>query len=205
MAGGLFPRWDLKPAAGGLEMRFYTLIALLLAFAAAGFAQTAGGTITGTVTDQTGAVVANAMVQAKHVETGTVYDTAATSTGNYTVSQLPVGTYEITATVPGFKKYTRGGIVLTVASVVRIDMGLEVGNATESVTVNQAAPLLETESGELSHNVQTTRMDDLPILGQGSSIAGSSGISDRICGTAVGSDYEGERGSGFVEDAAVRG
>jgi len=157
-------------------MRFFTTIGLFLTFAAAVFAQTAAGTITGTVADQTGAIVANAMVQAKHVETGTVYDAAASSTGNYTVSQLPVGTYEISAAVPGFKKYTRGGVTVTVASVVRVDISLEVGNASESVTVNEATALLETESGELSHNVQTTRMDDLPILGQGSSIAGSAGI-----------------------------
>jgi hypothetical protein len=157
-------------------MRFFTVIGLFLAIAAVAFAQSAGGTITGTVADQSGAIVANAPIQAKHVETGTVYDTVGTSTGNYTVSELPVGTYEISAMVPGFKKYTRGGIILTVAAVVRIDVGLEVGNATESVTVDAAAPLLETESGELSHNVATERMDTLPILGQGSSIAGSSGI-----------------------------
>ncbi|HEY6346086.1 MAG TPA: TonB-dependent receptor [Bryobacteraceae bacterium] len=157
-------------------MRVLTITGLLLAYTAAAFAQTAAGTITGTIADQSGAIVAGAMVQARHVETGTIYDTASTSTGNYTVSQLPVGTYEISASVAGFKKYARAGIIVTVASVVRVDIALEVGNATEAVTVNEAAPLLETESGDVSHNVATVAMDALPILGQGSSIAGSSGI-----------------------------
>jgi len=157
-------------------MRLVTISGLFLALAAMVFAQGERGTITGTVADPAGAVVANAAVQAKHVETGTVYDTMSTNTGNYTLGQLPVGTYEVTVTVQGFKKFTRSNLVVQVAAIVRADIALEVGSATESVTVNEAATLLKTESGELSHNVQTTTMDTLPILGIGSTIAGSAGI-----------------------------
>src|SRR5712691_9132951 len=146
------------------------------AFALLGFAQGERGTITGTVSDPAGAVVAGAPIQAKNVENGSLYDASTTSTGNYTLSQLPVGTYEVMVTVPGFKRYTRSNLVVQVAAIIRVDIALEVGAASESVTVNEAAPLLKTESGELSHNVQTTTMDSLPILGIGSSIAGSAGI-----------------------------
>jgi hypothetical protein len=139
-------------------------------------AQGERGTITGTVGDPAGAVVAAAAVQAKHVETGTVYNTTTTTTGNYTLGQLPVGEYEISVAVPGFKKYTRSGLTVQVAATVRVDVTLEVGSNSESVTVTESAPLLKTESGELSHNVQTTTMDSLPILGIGSTIAGSAGI-----------------------------
>ena len=154
-----------------LSIAFFTLL-----FAAGLFAQGDRGTITGTIADPAGAVVANAAIEARHVATGTVYDTTSTNTGNYTLTQLPVGNYELTVQVPGFKKYTRAGLTVEVAGILRVDVGLEVGAATESVTVNEAAPLLKTESGELSHNVPTETVDTLPILGIGSSVAGSSAI-----------------------------
>jgi hypothetical protein len=67
------------------------------------------GTITGEVSDQTGAVVSGAPIEAKHLETGAIYQAASSSTGNFTLSQLPAGVYEISASVPGFKKYVRTG------------------------------------------------------------------------------------------------
>jgi hypothetical protein len=148
----------------------------LLLFACSAFAQGDRGTITGTISDPAGAVVANAAIQARHVETGTLYDGASTNTGNYTLAQLPVGTYEVSVAVPGFKKFVRSGLTVQVAATVRVDIVLEVGAATESVTVQADAALLKTESGELSHNVTTDTVDNLPILGIGSSMAGSSAI-----------------------------
>jgi hypothetical protein len=134
---------------------------VLSAFAA--FAQTAGGTITGTVSDPAGAVVPTAMIEAKNVDTGAVYRGGASATGNY-VFQVPVGKYELTVTSAGFKKYVRENLVVTVATDVRQDVALEVGANTETVTVNAEAPLLKTESGELSHNVTVDDADNLPVL-----------------------------------------
>ncbi len=108
------------------------LLGSFLAFAA--FSQSDRGTITGTVTDSTGAVIANAPVQAKNSETGVVYEGATSNTGNYTISQLPAGSYEISMSAPGFKKYTRAGLAVEVAQVLRADIALEVGAATESVS-----------------------------------------------------------------------
>ena len=134
------------------------------------------GTITGTIVDPAGAVVAGAPVEARHIETGAVYEAASTSTGNYTLSQLPAGSYEVSVAEPGFKKYVRQGLTVEVAQTLRIDVTLEVGSAAESITVTEAAPLLKTESGELSHTVGTDRLDSLPVLGTGASAAGSAGI-----------------------------
>jgi hypothetical protein len=159
-----------------MRMRLVGVFVLYCILEGIALGQSERGTITGTVGDPGGAVVANASVQARNVETGNLYNTTTTATGNYTLGQLPVGTYEVTITVPGFKKYTRQGLGVQVAAVVRVDVMLEVGAVSDSVTVNEAAPLLKTESGELSHNVQTTTMDSLPILGIGASIAGSAGI-----------------------------
>jgi hypothetical protein len=157
-------------------MRFLIRAAIGLLGVAALFAQSDRGTITGTVTDPAGAVVANAQIEAREAETGAVYQAGSSNTGNYNLSQLPTGNYTLTVTVPGFKKFVRQNLFLPVAQTLRIDVPLEVGQATETVTVATAAPLLKTESGELSTNVQTNDLDNLPVLGIGSASAGAAGI-----------------------------
>jgi hypothetical protein len=138
------------------------------------FAQSDRGTITGTISDPAGAVVPNTPVQVRNTETGAVYDGGSSATGNYVV-QLPAGNYELTVMAQGFKRFVRQNIAVPVAQTVRIDVTLEVGTAAESVTVTEAAPLLKTESGELSHNVTTDTLNKLPVLGVGAA-AGAAGI-----------------------------
>src|SRR5438067_12314996 len=79
-------------------------------FSSGAFAQTDRGTITGTVSDPAGALVPNASVEARYTQSGEVLRTATTGTGNYTIPQLPVGSYELSVTFAGFKKYVRPGI-----------------------------------------------------------------------------------------------
>lgn len=140
------------------------------------FAQSDRGTITGTVTDPTGAVLGEAAIEARNADTGATFRAGSTNTGNYVLPQLPTGNYVLTVTVPGFKTFVRQNIILPVATTVRIDAVLEVGSATESVTVSDTSPLLKTESGELSTNVSTDRMNNLPVMGIGAGRAGSAGI-----------------------------
>ncbi len=147
-----------------MDMRHVAVVVCLSICAFAAFAQSDRGTITGTILDPAGAVIAGAMIDAKNVATGAVYPTASSDTGNYTIAQLPAGNYELTVTVAGFKKYVRGGLQVEVAANIRVDVGLEVGSASESITVEAAATLLKTEGGEVSHNVSTETLDDLPIL-----------------------------------------
>jgi len=153
-----------------MSLRF--VAAFLFAFALAAFAQSDRGTITGTISDPAGAVVANAAVEARNTETGAVYPVAASDTGNYTIVQLPSGNYELSVTVPGFKKYVRSGLVVQAAQTIRVDATLEVGSAAESVTVSGEATLLKTESGELSNTVATQTMNTLPLLSVGSNSSG---------------------------------
>ena len=155
--------------------RYFPAFLLLLVFSTSLFSQSDRGTITGTVTDPANAVVSGAAIQAKNQGTGALYEVASTATGNYTLAELPVGTYELSVTTPGFKKSVREGLTVQVAQTLRIDVVLEVGNASEAITVTEEAPLLKTESGELSHNITTERMDNLPLLPTGAS-AGNSGI-----------------------------
>src|SRR6516162_7010222 len=87
-------------------------IACLFAFALAAFAQSDRGTITGTIADPAGAVIASAPVEAKNVQTGAVYQAGSSATGNYVV-QVPTGTYELSVIVPGFKKFIRANLAVS--------------------------------------------------------------------------------------------
>lgn len=156
-------------------LRRIFIVGLFLA-ATAAFPQSDRGTITGTVTDSTGAVISSVPIQAKNSQTGVVYDGATSTTGNYTISELPAGPYEISVSAPGFKKYTRTGLTVEVAQVLRVDITIEVGASTESVTVSAAATLLNTETGDVRHDIRAETLDDLPVLGIGASQAGSAGI-----------------------------
>jgi hypothetical protein len=140
------------------------LAGLYLICTLAALAQGDRGTITGTVTDPTGAVVPNANIQITNSETSAVYKAGTSNTGNYTLANLPVGTYVFVADAPGFKKFQRPNLVVQVAETIRVDAVLEVGSSTDTVTVSAEAPLLKTESGEISHQVDYTDADMLPLF-----------------------------------------
>src|SRR5579884_2041377 len=152
------------------------VVVCLLLLVLLGYAQSDRGTITGTVVDPAGALVAAATIELKNADTGVLYQTASTATGNYTLAQIPVGTYELSVVVPGFKKYLRQNIGVGVAQTVRLDVPLEVGAASESVTVTEQASLLKTESGELSHTIEAGHLVDLGLLGIGGTFSSSQGM-----------------------------
>ncbi len=148
----------------------------LVCVSSAVFAQSDRGNITGTVTDPAGAVVVNAPIEARNVNTGAIYQAATTETGNYTLAQLPVGAYELTVSAPGFRRYSRQGLTVENAQTARIDVSLQVGASSETVTVTEAAALLKTDSGDVSHNVTTERMDNLPMMGIGAQSSSNIGL-----------------------------
>jgi len=157
-------------------MRFLLFGICVSLFAGLTYGQNATATITGTVTDPASATIANATVQARNTETGAQYQAATTTAGSYTIAQLPVGTYEVSISAPGFKTFVRSGIMVAAAQIVRVDAMMEVGSSTESVTVEANASMLKTEDASVSHNVTVQNLDQLPMLGVGPSQAGSSGI-----------------------------
>ncbi len=165
-------------------MRHLLTVSLLLTSSLRLFAQADRGTITGTVIDPTGAVLPNVAIEAKNVNTGALFPVASSATGNYTISALPTGGYELTVTAPGFKNFTRAGLTVQAAQTIRIDVSLEVGSSSESVTVTEATPLLKTESGDMSHVIATSRMNNLPILQTGAA-AGSGGIRNPFTAVAL--------------------
>jgi len=157
-------------------MRTLFVATCLLALASTLLGQAGTGTITGTVTDPAGAVVSGASVEVTNTQTGVVYPAVTTATGLYTVIDLPPGTYSVSVTVAGFKRFTRANVGLAAAQVLGIPVPLEVGAASESVTVSAEASLLKTESGDVAHNITLSQLDELPVLGIGGTNAGSSGV-----------------------------
>ncbi|MCU1335473.1 MAG: hypothetical protein JWO19_1054 [Bryobacterales bacterium] len=157
-------------------MRSLCIFVTLWVCAFAAFGQTDRGTITGTVSDPAGAVVASAPIEVKNTQTGAVYQAATSDTGNYTLPQMPIGTYEITIGVAGFKKFVRQNVTVQATQTVRIDATLEVGSATESVTVNAETSLLKTESGDVSVNVTGDRLVNLGLLPIGNGFSSSHGV-----------------------------
>src|SRR6516164_2631574 len=142
--------------------KVFLFVALCLCGVLSAFGQT-GGTITGTVSDSSGAVIPGVSIEVKNTATGATYTVGTSETGNYTIN-LPVGTYEVNASLPGFKKFVAPNVAITADNTVRVNPKLEVGSAGESVTVEAAASLLKTETGEVSHNVDSDALSRLPLL-----------------------------------------
>lgn len=106
-------------------MRLLTTSTFMIVFVAAASAQ--NGSIAGSVSDPVGTVRANAPVQAKNATTGTIYKAASTSSGSYTLRDLPAGTYDVSVTIPGLKGYERKGVAVPDAKLVSLNIRLEEG------------------------------------------------------------------------------
>jgi carboxypeptidase family protein/TonB-dependent receptor-like protein len=139
------------------------LIALLGVLSGAAVAQVSTATVSGTVKDQSGAVLPGATVTATNTETGSVRTATSGSRGEYRFSSLAVGTYDVKAEMSGFQAGIRKGLTLSVGSAPVADFSLEVGNVTQQVTVTEQAPLLETTTATVSGLVDPTQMREIPL------------------------------------------
>jgi Carboxypeptidase regulatory-like domain len=137
---------------------------LLTIVSTAGIALAQNATVTGTITDPSGAIVAGATIEVKNPQNGQVYSSVSTQTGNYTVAAVPVGTYEMSVSSSGFKTYNRTRLVFAAGQVARLDVTMEVGASTESITITAETPLLKTENSEVAHNVTVSQLNTLPVL-----------------------------------------
>lgn len=127
----------------------FRLAFVAIAFAAACSAQEIRGTILGAVADPTGAAVANANVSVRNTDTNAVVRAATNETGNYQVPFLTPGNYAVSVESPGFKRVERSNVRLATTEQLTLNFALEIGATTESVTVTDAAPLLNTANSEL--------------------------------------------------------
>jgi carboxypeptidase family protein len=136
---------------------------LFILLATNAFSQTDRGLITGNIVDQQNAFVPNAIVIATNLDTGVKYQSVSTSTGNYTLASLPVGVYELSVEAAGFKKHLQKGITVQLVQTARLDVVLQIGAPSESVTVTAEAPLLKTENAEQSTNISGEMFNSLPF------------------------------------------
>src|ERR1700760_2054191 len=117
-------------------MSFRRICSLMLAVVFAtstAFAQSSHGAMAGSVTDPTGAVIPGAKVMLTEQATGTKTETVSTSSGDYRFTELPVGTYTVTTSAPGFTTSTATGVQVTVNSVSSLNVKLTVGSQTENI------------------------------------------------------------------------
>src|SRR5438093_5449907 len=134
-----------------LFARLATTVVLLLAFGTSLiFGQGGTATISGVVRDTSGALVPGVTITVKHVDSGLIRTVMTSETGNYSAPALPVGPYEITTTMPGFKQAVRLGINLGVGQKAVIDPKLALGANAEQVTVSAEGPLLNTTLAHLT-------------------------------------------------------
>ncbi|HEY9126520.1 MAG TPA: carboxypeptidase-like regulatory domain-containing protein, partial [Acidobacteriaceae bacterium] len=134
--------------------------------AVGGLAQTATGTITGTVTDSTGAVVPNAQVVATAQATGLNYQATSGADGAFTAPLLPVGVYDLTVTAAGFTSYRQTGITLDVNQHFRADAVLQVGASQQTVTVSSSTAALQTDESSVGNVIEGRAIQELPLNGR---------------------------------------
>jgi hypothetical protein len=151
--------------------RSFRLAVFLLAsalFAAICLAQDRTAQITGMVHDPTGAPIANTQITARNVETGLKRVAKSSSGGDYTVTLLDPGTYDVLVEHPGFKTYQQSGIVLHVNDSVRLDYSLQLGEVNQVVNVHEDVPLLRTTDASLGQIVNNQKIVSLPLNGRSS-------------------------------------
>lgn len=126
----------------------------------------ANAQVHGTVTDQTGAVVPNAQIEATQMATGTVRRTTSNADGVYVLPNLPVGPYTVTVRASGFQRYVQSGIILQVGNNVAINVKLTVGAVSQEVNVNANTTMVQTQNTSVSEVIDQRRMVDLPLNGR---------------------------------------
>lgn len=128
-------------------------------------AQVGSATLTGVVTDGTGAGVPTAAVRARAVATAIARETITGAAGDYVIQGLAPGEYELLVTLPGFRPFMRTGVRVATGETVRVDVTLDLG-ATDAVTVSADASMLRAERGSLGHVIDNRRIVDLPLNGR---------------------------------------
>jgi hypothetical protein len=127
------------------------------------FSQINTGRILGTVTDQSGGVIAGAMVTVTNSQTGVVRNLTADQAGEYSAPNLTPGTYTVRASANGFQTFERQNITVGLGQDARVDAQLAPGQVTQTVTVSESVPLLDTTSAVVSGTVGTEIIADLPM------------------------------------------
>src|SRR5258708_35801523 len=134
----------------------------LLALVSSGFAQKISGTITGVVTDDTGAVLPDASVTVTSVQTGASRTSQTNSEGSFSFPELNPGIYNISVTKQGFKKVQEKNIELQVSDITNVPIKLPLGTVAETVVLEATAVQVETQTGTVGNVVNEEEVHELP-------------------------------------------
>jgi len=124
------------------------------------------GSVTGTVTDTSGAVVPNAQVKLLNTDQGITLETRSNNSGGYTFSPVRIGHYTVTVSAQGFATTTQKNLTVNVAQVLQVNVQLKLGATTETVEVNTAPPLLQTEEASVGQVISQQSVNNLPLNGR---------------------------------------
>ncbi|BDC51853.1 hypothetical protein F183_A41680 [Bryobacterales bacterium F-183] len=149
-----------------MARKLTVLVIALLCLAGLATAQTITAAITGTVTDPSGSVVPNAKVVATNTGTNVSFDVTTNDAGLFTFPFLPTGSYNVSVTNAGFKKAVLGPFRLEVNQTARVDIKLEIGEATQTVEITDVAPILQTESTQTGDSISSTKLTGIPLNGR---------------------------------------
>ena len=174
------------------------IAALFLEVLVAGamFGQVTTGTLLGTIHDPSGAPVSSAKVTATETGTGHVHQAFSDASGVYTLPLLPIGSYEISAEITGFKRAKQSEVVLHLAENLKVDFTLELGAVTESVEVSGTYTRVNTEDASLSALLGAKDMQAIPV----NPMNGNSAVVNGTVATGQSAAPNGFTASGFVYD-----
>jgi hypothetical protein len=139
------------------------LVFFIGSLASSSFGQAVSGNIIGTITDPSGAAVSGGQITVENAGTSVSTQVTANESGNYTVANLTPGTYTLTITKPGFQKFIQQNVNVTISQSTRVDASLQVGAATQEVTVTAAPPALETDRAVVQTQISAAQISSLPI------------------------------------------
>src|SRR5580658_1133041 len=156
--------WSYR-SRSGMGVLWIALAMMIVAFTPRAWAQD-NATVTGSVADASGAVVPNATVDLTNNATGQVRETVSNSVGEYSIANVGIGTYTLTATAGGFEKFTRTGIIVNVAQTLEENIRLAVGSAAQTVSVQADALQVQTETSEVSTLISGEQVEQLSTNGR---------------------------------------
>src|SRR5580658_3250554 len=144
----------------------FAAAALLLLASAYSSAQTDQGAITGVVQDSTGAVISNSQVTATNIDTGLALETKSNNSGVFVFSPLKIGNYTVSASSAGFQTVSRENLHLDIQQRLNLNFTLPTGAVSETVKVDTAAPVLQTEDAAVGQVISTKEINDTPLNGR---------------------------------------
>src|ERR1700730_7228218 len=150
-------KWKIATAV------FFLTFTLSFFSSAPVFAQGTAGKIVGTVTDQSGGAIAGATVIVTDIDRNVPRTLTADQSGEYSATNLLPGNYKVRGEAKGFKAFERSGVILEVNGEVQVDLLMQPGEVSQTITVNESAPMVETTNAELGATLQASIIEDIPL------------------------------------------